>query len=71
MARSKGLLNLGLSKIVNVLLQLFLGLLLLGAITRLMRGKILEGIIAIILDPVFWIIDLVTLILSNDITILA
>ncbi len=71
MARSKGLLNLGLSKIVNVLLQLFLGWLLLGAITRLMRGKILEGIIAIILDPVFWIIDLVTLILSNDITILA
>lgn len=71
MASSKGLLNLGLSKLVNVLLQLFFGWLFLGAITRLMRGKLLYGIIALILDPFFWIADLITLILDNDITILA
>ncbi len=71
MASSKGLLNLGLSKLVNVLLQIFLGWLFLGAITRLMRGKILYGIISIILDPIFWVVDLITLILDNDITILA
>lgn len=71
MAKSKGLLNLGLSKIVNVLLQLFLGWLFLGAITRIMRGNLLWGIIAILLDPVFWVIDLITLILYNDVTIVA
>ncbi|HBJ97770.1 MAG TPA: hypothetical protein DDY82_01700 [Clostridiales bacterium] len=71
MASSKGLLNLGLSRLANVLLQIFLGWLFLGAITRLMRGKILYGIIAIILDPIFWIVDLITLIFSNDVTILA
>lgn len=42
-----------------------------GIITRVQRGNILGAILNLILCPIFWIIDLVTMILSKDITVLA
>ena len=43
----------------------------LGAITRLVRGNILGFILNIILTPVFYVVDLVTVILDNRISFLA
>ena len=42
-----------------------------GIITRVQRGNIVGAILNFILCPIFWIIDLVTMILNKDITILA
>ncbi|MBO5910543.1 MAG: hypothetical protein J6Q15_03445 [Clostridia bacterium] len=43
----------------------------LGIITRFSRGNILGGILNIPFGFIFWIIDLVTMITSKDITVLA
>ena len=42
-----------------------------GIITRIQRNNILGAILNLILCPIFYIIDLVTMIISRDITILA
>ena len=42
-----------------------------GIITRIQRGHIIGAILNLILCPLFWIIDLVTMIISKDITVLA
>ena len=42
-----------------------------GIITRAMRGNIVGLILNIILCPIFYIIDLVTLIVNKDLTVLA
>ena len=42
-----------------------------GIVTRVQRGNILGAILNFILAPIFYIIDLVTMILSKDITVLA
>lgn len=42
-----------------------------GFITRICRGHILGAILNLILCPLFWIVDLVTMIVSKDITFLA
>ncbi len=42
-----------------------------GIITRAMRGNILGAILNFVLAPIFWIIDIVTMIVSKDITFLA
>lgn len=42
-----------------------------GIVTRAMRGQILGLILNIILAPIFYIIDLVTIIIFRDLTILA
>ena len=42
-----------------------------GIITRVQRGNILGAILNFVVCPVFWVIDLVTMILNKDITILA
>lgn len=42
-----------------------------GVITRVQRGNILGAILNLVVCPLFWIIDLVTMILSKDITVLA
>jgi len=42
-----------------------------GIITRVQRGAILGAILNFILAPIFYIIDLVTMIISKDITVLA
>ena len=64
----KGLLNLGLSKVVNILLVIFFDWPL-GGITRIMRGHIISGILALtIAAPVFWVLDLITIITKEDLT---
>lgn len=42
-----------------------------GIITRAMRGNIVGLILNIILCPIFYIIDLVTVIINKDLTVLA
>lgn len=42
-----------------------------GIITRAQRGNILGVILNIILCPLFYILDLITMIIARDITILA
>ena len=42
-----------------------------GIITRIQRGHILGAILNFILCPIFYIIDLITMIVSKDITVLA
>ncbi len=42
-----------------------------GIVTRIQRGKWLGAILNFILCPLFWIVDIVTMILNKDITFLA
>ena len=64
----KGYLNLGLGKIVDLVLGIFLNWPL-GGITRIMRGHIIAGILNLtIAAPVFWILDLITVITKEDLT---
>ena len=62
----------GLSWIVCVILAIIpITNVICGIITRVQRGNILGAILNIILCPLFWLIDLVTMIASKDITVLA
>ncbi|MDD4063609.1 MAG: TM2 domain-containing protein [Bacilli bacterium] len=63
----------GLSLIVKLLLAIFVGLIIYG-IYRIAKGKVIIGIIWIITGGLFgigWIIDVVTILLSNKVTFLA
>jgi hypothetical protein len=42
-----------------------------GVITRVQRGNILGAILNLIVCPLFYVIDLVTMIVCRDITVLA
>lgn len=42
-----------------------------GIITRAQRGNILGAILNFVLCPLFYILDIITMIVSRDITILA
>ena len=42
-----------------------------GIITRAQRGKWLGVLLNIVLCPLFWLIDLITMIVKKDITVLA
>ncbi len=66
----KGYFNANFSKTVNVILAFFFGILF-GFITRLIRGNFLGALLAFFLCPLFWLIDFITLITSNDLTVLA
>ena len=61
----------GLSWVVCIILALLPTNVFCGVITRFLRGNILGGILNIILAPIFYIVDLVTMIVSKDITVLA
>ena len=63
--------------IVKVILQIFLGWPI-GAIYRIVKGVqtkdntvLIAGILAIPLGIIFWVIDLVTTIINNEISVLA
>lgn len=69
----KAVKDFGLSPIVHLILQIVVGFLW-GGIIRLGRGKLLLGILYIVTVGFFgigWIIDVVTLILKGDYTVLA
>lgn len=62
----------GLSWIVCVILAIIpVTSIICGLITRVQRGKILGAILNFILCPLFYILDLITMLLSKDITVLA
>lgn len=42
-----------------------------GIITRIQRGHILGALLNLVLCPIFYVIDLVTMIICRDITVLA
>jgi tryptophan-rich sensory protein len=59
--------------LVNLVLTIFLDPLVQG-INRILRGKVIIGILWIITGGVFgigWIIDIITMIVKKDITVLA
>lgn len=63
---------LGLEWIVSLILAIFpVTNVILGIVTRVQRGNILGAVLNIFLIPVFYFIDLVTMILSRDLTVLA
>ena len=61
----------GLDWIISLILAILPTNILCGIITRIMRENWLGLILNIVLAPVFYIIDLVTIIVSKDLTILA
>lgn len=62
----------GLSWIVCLILAIIpITSVICGVITRIQRGNILGAILNIILCPVWYILDLITMIICRDITILA
>ena len=70
MAKSKA--YFGLSWIVSVILAIIpVTNLVCGVVTRAQRGAWLGLILNLFLCPLFWIVDLVTLIVKKDIVFLA
>ncbi|MBO5102523.1 MAG: hypothetical protein J6C13_00345 [Clostridia bacterium] len=62
----------GLSWIISLILAIFpVTNIVLGIVTRAMRGNWLGLILNIILAPIFYVIDLVTIILTKDLKVLA
>lgn len=62
----------GLSWIVCVILAIIpVTSVICGIITRVQRGNILGAILNFILCPLFWLIDLITMLAKKDITVLA
>lgn len=67
----KGYLNAGLGKIIDLILAIIpFTSWILGAITRIMRGHLLSGILQLIppITIVFWILDIYTVITAGDLT---
>lgn len=62
----------GLDWIISLILAIFpLTSVICGIVTRAQRGNILGVVLNIIICPLFWIVDLVTMIVKKDITFLA
>ena len=62
----------GLGYIVSLILAIFpVTSIICGLITRIQRGQILGAILNVVIAPVFYLIDLVTMIVNKDITVLA
>ena len=62
----------GLGWIISLILAIFpVTNLVCGVVTRAMRGNILGLILNIILCPLFYLLDLITMIVKKDVTILA
>lgn len=72
MATSKQKAYFGLSWVVSLILAIIpFTNWICGLVTRAMRGAWLGFVLQLIFSPVFWIIDLVTIIVNKDLTILA
>lgn len=61
----------GLNWIISIILAILPTNVICGIITRIMRENWIGLILNIVLAPIFYIIDLVTIILNKDLTILA
>ena len=68
--KSKG--YFGMSRIVNIILAIIpFTNIILGIVVRVTRGKILGAVLNFFLAPLFWLVDLITIIANNDLTFLA
>ena len=61
----------GLGWIISLILAIFPTNLICGIVTRIMRRNWLGLILNIVLAPVFYVVDLITIIIHKDLTILA
>lgn len=62
----------GLGHLVSIILAIIpITSLICGIITRAQRGNILGLILNILIFPLFWIIDIITIIVNNKISFLA
>ena len=62
----------GFSWIVNVILAIIpITSLVLGIVNRVTRGHIIGAILNFFLFPLFWIVDIITVVLSNKLALLA
>lgn len=72
MAKGKKKAYFGLSYIVTLILAIIpFTNVVLGIVTRVMRGEIIGAILNFVLAPLFYIIDLITVIIKKDLTFLA
>lgn len=72
MAKKKQKAYFGLGRIISVILAIIpFTNIIFGIITRIMRGKLLGALLNLIAAPIFYIIDLVTVVLKKDITVIA
>jgi hypothetical protein len=63
---------LGLDWIVSLILAIIpITSIILGIVTRVQRENLIGAILNFFLCPIFWIIDLITMIVHKDLTILA
>ena len=70
--KSGGAYGLGCDKIINVILAIIpITSLILGIIRRATTGHLLGAVLNIILFPIFWIIDIITVALDNKLKLLA
>ena len=70
--KSGGAYGLGVSRIVDIILAIIpITSIILGIVTRLSRGKILGAVLNFFLAPLFWIVDIITVILSGKLSLLA
>ncbi len=71
MAKKKGG-AYGFGWLINVILAIFpLTSLILGIVTRVSRGKVLGAVLNFFLFPLFWIVDIITVVLDNKLAFLA
>lgn len=61
----------GLGWVVSIILAILPTNIVCGIITRIIRQNWLGLILNIVLAPIFYVIDLITIIVSKDLTILA
>ncbi len=63
---------LGLGRLVSLILAIIpVTSIILGIVTRVQRGKLLGAILNFFLCPIFYVVDLITIILYKDITFVA
>ncbi len=70
----KGYLNQGFSQIINLILAIIpFTSWILGAVTRILRGKLLAGVLQLIppITFIFWVIDIITVVTDGDLTFYA
>lgn len=62
----------GLDRVITIILAIIpFTNVILGIVTRILRGKYLGTILNFVLAPVFYIIDLITVLVQKDVTVLA
>ena len=70
--KSGGAYGLGCDKIINIILAIIpITNIILGIYKRATTGHILGAVLNFFLAPIFWIVDLITVILDNKLILLA